>query len=347
MGLIEEAAKRLEQLRRAGAEIPEPRPFAPPAIPEPPPAIPELPPVTPVMTPAPTSVMPAPGEPIFPAPTAPSAAPAEAAPPVPAKPPRTRATASARPQIELNLDALTAAGFITPHSPRSQIADEYRIIKRPLLANAMGKSAAPVQNGNLIMVTSAVPNEGKTFSAINLAMSIAMELDNTVMLVDADVAHPSVLNVLNLPATRGLLDVLLDDTTDLSHVLLKTNVEKLTLLPAGTQHPRATELLASDAMAELLHEMASRYSDRIIIFDSPPLLVTTEAHVLASHVGQVVMVTRAASTLRSQVKQALAAIEACPVKLLLLNRARPDPMGTYGYGYGRYGYGYGQEEAGK
>jgi exopolysaccharide/PEP-CTERM locus tyrosine autokinase len=194
------------------------------------------------------------------------------------------------------------------------------------------------------MVTSAVPNEGKTFTAINLAMSIAMELDNTVMLVDADVAHPSVLNVLGLPPGKGLLDVLQKESMDLSDVMLKANVEKLTLLPAGTQHPRATELLASDAMADLLNEMATRYSDRIIIFDSPPLLVTTEAHVLASHMGQIVMVTRAEQTLQNQVRQALATIEDCPVKMMVLNRSRPDPLGTYGYGYGSYGYGYGQKQ---
>ena len=309
MSLIEEAAKRLEQLRQAGVDIP--------GEPEPPPA--------------PAGKIPA-------AVTAPQ-------PPLspPAATPSVSREARAKP-VTINLEALGAAGFLTPQAPRSLIAEEFRVIKRPLIANAMGKGAAPVANGNLIMVTSAVPNEGKTFTAINLAMSIAMELDNTVMLVDADVAHPSVLNVLGLPPGPGLLDVLQKDSLDLSDVLLKANVETLTLLPAGTQHPRATELLASDSMVALLQEMASRYSDRIIIFDSPPLLATTEAHVLPSHMGQIVMVTRAEQTLHAQVKQALATIEACPVKMMVLNRARPDPLGSYGYGYGGYGYGYGQKQ---
>ena len=294
MSLIEQAALRLDQLRRAGAEVPD-------------------------------GVEP--GLPGIPAAAAPAPKPAPAA--------ESRAK-----RIVIDLDALGAAGYITPQSPRSQIADEFRVIKRPLIANAMGKGAAPVANGNLILVTSAVPGEGKTFTAINLAMSIAMELDTTVMLVDADVAKPSVLQVLGLPSGPGLLEVLLNESLDLSEVLLRTNVEKLTLLPAGTQHARATEVLASDAMVKLLEDMAKRYDDRIIIFDSPPLLATTESRVLASHMGQIVIVTRAEHTLHGHIKQALAAIENCPVKLMVLNQACADPMGSYGYGYG-YGQGFG------
>jgi protein-tyrosine kinase len=225
-------------------------------------------------------------------------------------------------RVEIDLNALATSGLISPDAPRSQIADQYRVIKRPLIANAMGKGAAPVKRGNLIMVTSAVAGEGKSFSAINLAMSIAMEMDNTVMLVDADVPKPSVLKMLGLPPSRGLLDVLTDDAVDLSQVLMKTNVETLTILPSGTQHARATELLASGGMVDLLDEMANRYPDRIIIFDSPPLLMTTESRVLATHMGQVVVVVKAESTACSDVKHALAAIESCPVKLMLLNQAR-------------------------
>ena len=120
-----------------------------------------------------------------------------------------------------------------------------------------------------------------------------MELDNTVLLVDADVARPSLLNVLGLPPTKGLMDVLVNQATDLSEVLLRTSVQKLSILPAGTPHPKATELLASDAMTQLLEEMATRYADRILIFDSPPLLVTTESRVLATHMGQIVVVVEA------------------------------------------------------
>ena len=248
--------------------------------------------------------------------------------------------------VEINLEALAAAGIVSPQSPRSQIADQFRVIKRPLINNAMGKGASVITHGNLIMVTSALAGEGKTFTAVNLAMSIATELDYTVMMVDADVARPSVMKVLGLSESPGLLDLVLDDSSDMSTMLLKTNIDKLTILPAGTPHPRATELLASDAMIRLLDEIANRYPDRIIVFDSPPLLLTTEARVLASHMGQVVVVVQAGKTLQSEVRHALATIEACPVKLLLLNQVRALSQDGYGYGYG-YGYGQGAGTSGK
>ena len=241
-------------------------------------------------------------------------------------------------KVDLDLDALAAAGIVSPNAPRSQIADQYRVIKRPLISNAMGKGASVIENGNLIMVTSALAGEGKSFSAINLAMSIATELDNTVMLVDADVARPSVLRMLGLPASPGLLDLLVGDIDDLSSVLLKTNIDKLTLLPSGTPHMRATELLASDAMSQLIKNIANRYSDRIIIFDSPPLLLTTESRVLATHMGQIVMVVHAEKTLQVDIQHALSSIEACPVKMMVLNQAKNGFQG----GYGGYGYGYEQ-----
>ena len=241
-------------------------------------------------------------------------------------------------RVEINLEALAAAGIVSPNAPRSQIADQYRVIKRPLISNAMGKGSTVIENGNLIMVTSSLPGEGKSFTAINLAISIAAELDNTVMLVDADVARPSVLRVLGLPPGPGLLDLLVDDSAELSGMLLKTNINKLSILPSGTPHERATEMLASDAMTRLLLDMGKRYSDRIIIFDSPPLLLTTESRVLATHMGQIVMVVHAEKTLRSDVQDALATIEACPVKMMVLNQARTNVAGGYGYGYG-YGYG--------
>lgn len=243
-------------------------------------------------------------------------------------------------RVEIDLDALSAAGIVSPTAPRSQIADQFRVIKRPLIRNAMGKGASVIANGNLIMVTSALAGEGKSFTAINLALSIATELDNTVMLVDADVARPSVLRVLGLPPSPGLLDMVLDESLDMSSVLLKTNIDKLSILPSGLQHQRATELLASDAMIRMLGTMASRYPDRIVIFDSPPLLLTTEARVLATHMGQIVMVVRAETTLQTDVQHALSHIEACPVKLLVLNKARVASEGAYGYGYGYGGYGY-------
>lgn len=246
--------------------------------------------------------------------------------------------------IEIDLARLHSMGMVTPDHPRSSIAEEYRVVKRPLLKNASSLSESRVANGNLIMVTSALPGEGKSFTALNLAISMAMELDHTVLLVDADVSKPSVLRTLGLPPERGLMDVLVNRDLDLTEVLLRTNIEKFSILPAGNTSQRATELLASEGMNRLLDEMASRYADRIIVFDSPPLLVTTEARALATHMGQIVMVVEAERTTHTAVKQAIATIEACPVKMMLLNKSTMQGPGGY-YGYG-YGYGYGHEEAG-
>ncbi|MFM9437607.1 protein-tyrosine kinase [Janthinobacterium sp. CG_23.3] len=243
------------------------------------------------------------------------------------------------PRVDIDLAGLAAAGFIMPGQPSSLLAEELRVIKRPLLANARAGSA--VRHANLIMVTSALAGEGKSFTALNLALSIAMELERTVLLVDADVARPSLPSMLGVPAQSGLLDMLHNRSLPLGEVLLRTNVEKLNLLMAGTRAAQATEMLASEAMARLLDEMANRYADRIIVFDSPPLLMTTEAQVLATHMGQIVFVLQAEESLHSATRDALATIASCPVKLLVLNRARPLGRLAHGYQYGpAYGYGY-------
>jgi receptor protein-tyrosine kinase len=236
--------------------------------------------------------------------------------------------------VDLNLDKLRSLGFATPDVPTSQTADEFRVIKRPIIRNAVGKADERVRHGNLVMVTSALPGEGKTFTSINLAMSVAMEYDSRVLLVDGDVAHPSMPAILGTPHAPGLLDLLTRDDIDVADALVKTNVERLTLLPAGSRQRRSTELLASEQMASLLRELSSRYPDRIIIFDSPPLLATTEARVLATHMGQIVMVVAANATRQHAVQQALATIESCDIVLMLLNKASRTDVGTY---YGYYG----------
>jgi protein-tyrosine kinase len=236
--------------------------------------------------------------------------------------------------VELNFEKLRSLGFVTPDVPTSQTADEFRVIKRPIIRNAVGKGNEKVRHGNLLMVTSALPGEGKTFTSINLAMSVAMEYDSRVLLVDGDVAHPSMPAILGTPHAPGLLDLLTRDDIDVSDALVKTNVERLTLLPAGSRQRRSTELLASEQMASLLRELSSRYPDRIIIFDSPPLLATTEARVLASHMGQIIMVVAANGTSQQAVQQALATVENCDIVLMVLNKAAQTDVGTY---YGYYG----------
>lgn len=308
MSLIERAAERLEALRRAGVNVPTTdRTAVPP---------------TPVVAAEQARID--------------SRAPVTPVPSI-------TATTAASPtyttkKVELDFVRLAAKGFLTPDLPRSRVADEFRIVKRPILANATEGKPVPLHHANLVMVTSATPGEGKTFCAINLALSIASELNRTVLLVDADVARPSLPHLLGLPPGKGLLDVLEDPALPLSEVLIKTNVDKLTILPSGGPNTKSTELLASDAMIALLAEMSQRYADRVIVFDSPPLLATTEARVLANQMGQAVFVVRAESTLQADVKRALAMIEPCPVKLMLLNQTRTSSRAGYGYGYG-YGYG--------
>lgn len=243
--------------------------------------------------------------------------------------------------IALNLEAMHAAGLVTLNSERSVIAEEFRLIKRPLLVKAFAEGEKKIPHGNLIMVTSARPGDGKTFCSVNLAMSIALERDLTVMLIDADVIKPGVASTLGIEAERGLIDVIADDRLDLSEVLLRTNVERLTVLPAGRSDPLATELIASDRMIELVDEIATRYPDRVVIFDSPPVLMNTIPAVLAPHVGQILFVVQADSSTQAAVDAGLGMISACNNISLLLNKARDlggsDRFGKYGtyYGYER------------
>lgn len=241
---------------------------------------------------------------------------------------------SLQPQINIDLDRLHRLGIVTPQHGKTQIAEQFRIIKRPLLTNAFSKNSG-IKNGNLIMITSSLAGEGKSFCSTNLAMSIAMEMDNRVLLVDADVARPSIPRMLDFnPDRKGLLDIILNPSLNVSDILTKTSVDKLTLIAAGTRHPHATELLASQSMADILMELAQRYSDRIVIFDSPPLLLTSEARVLASQMGQIVLVVEAERTTQQTVKEALRQIESCDVINLIYNKARTSAAsGYYGYYY--------------
>ncbi len=240
-------------------------------------------------------------------------------------------------RVEIDFDRLAAMGMLTPHTRKSRIAEEFRIIKRPLLQKAFAKGAAANHNGHLIMVTSSRPDEGKTFMAINLAMSIASERDLTVLLVDADFSSPGVLPTLALEAERGLINVLADDDVGLADVLIRTNLPNLSILPPGPPNPLSTELLASDRMGRLVEDIAARYPDRVIIFDAPPVLASSEPGVLAMHVGQVLFVVESERTSEATVREALGMISSCKNIGLVLNRTRSrlgsEQFGSY-YGYG-------------
>ena len=243
-------------------------------------------------------------------------------------------------QVTLDLSRLREAGLVDPRSSKSnRTTEQFRRIKRPLLLHVRGEGATVVDNANMIMVTSALPGEGKTFTSINLAMSIAMEMDKTVLLIDADVAKPDVTSRLGVDAEKGLIDVLLDDGLTLPDVLLRTDIPKLTLLPSGSRHVHSTELLASERMRQLTLELSSRYPDRIIIIDSPPLLLTSEARVLAGLVGQVVLVAEESRTPQHAVKEAIDMLDENEIVGIVLNKGshRKDGDGYGGYGYYPYG----------
>jgi receptor protein-tyrosine kinase len=267
------------------------------------------------------------------APHAPHDAPAVQPRLVPAEPGKRPPEARPAPARTLDLARLQASGFITPALQHSKLMQEFRLIKRPLIQHALGRSATQTPNRNLIMVTSALPNEGKTFVAVNLAMSLAMEVDCRVLLVDADVLAPSVPAVLRIEPAKGLMDVL---TGAGAPTLLSTNVERLSLLLAGTPHANAAEFLASDSMTRLLAELSSRYPDRIVVFDSPPLLATTESRALATHMGQVIVTVEAQRTTQGALESALSTVESCPVVYTLLNKTPESKAGSY---HGAYAYG--------
>lgn len=242
----------------------------------------------------------------------------------------------------VDMARLKQMGILTPDAGRNKIAEEYRLIKRPLLANAFGHGETPpLPHGNMIMVTSSLPGEGKSFTAINLAISMATEMENTVLLVDADVTKTAIMRYLGLQGDRGLIDVLLDPSIALSDVLIRTDIAKLTVLPSGRGIAHSTELLASSAMRAFVDDISSRYPDRIVIFDTPPLLATSEASVLASYMGQVVFVVEAERTPQEAVREALGHIAEHPSVGVVLNKSPARAMGGdyygYGYGYGSYG----------
>ena len=237
----------------------------------------------------------------------------------------------------LDVEHMKRQGLLTPEDTRSSLAEEFRMVKRPIINNAFGTRSDFVRSGNLVMITSALPREGKSFCTINLALSIADEVDRTVLLIDADVARPAIPNYLGIRSEIGLLDVLGDESVDLADAIVRTSIPNLSIVTAGTNNRHSTELLASESMTQLTVEMAERYPDRIVLFDSPPLLATSEASVLAAHMGQVVLVVESERVPEEAVRSALEQLKRCDVVMTLLNKARHVPGIDYGYGYG-YGY---------
>ncbi len=237
---------------------------------------------------------------------------------------------------DIDLTHLVAKGYLRPGEGKSQLAQEMRRIKRPLLLNIQKSRAKDDAEtpANLIMITSALQGEGKTFIAINLAMSLAAELDRRVLLVDADVSKGDITGQLEIQTHRGLSDLLHETNYIDEDAVLTSNVERLSILPAGGNTDHIDELYASDLMETIARRLASADPDRIVVFDAPPILATTEAVVLARYMGQVVVVVEANKTPQDAVGQAVQQLEGCANVSMLLNKTSHRESGGYGYGYG-------------
>ena len=253
----------------------------------------------------------------------PTAAPPTAAAPATAPAARRAAPVTGR-TVAVDRARLRAGHFIVPEDPVSRLAEEFRIAKRALLTNMNGAPGQPgVARGERILICSAHPDEGKSWVSVNLALSMAAEKDNRVLLVDADFAKPSLPQLLGLAAEEavlpGLLDTLADPSIDVERLILRTDIPGLSILPAGTPSRSDTELIASRATEAVLARLTESDPARVILFDSPPILAASPASVLAMHVGQALMVVRAEKTGATALDDALSLIEGCEHVQLLLN----------------------------
>jgi len=282
--------------------------------------------------------------PASPVETAPAVPPVTETPSAPVTPATssTSKTVPSTPEVKtltLDLESLDERGFVSVSNARKLINEEYREIKRKLLKNAFGALSKTLNNSNIIMVSSARPSEGKTFTAINLALSIASEQDKTVLLVDADVLKPNVTRTLRVDHQDGLMEYLLDEDKDIADVLYRTNVDKLRIIPAGQTHHLSTELLASERMAYTIDEFSNRYPDRIVIIDTPPLVGINESAVLASFAGQAVIVTEEGRTKLNDINSIVDRLNPDMAVGFVVNKAVNESAENGNY----YGYYYGSE----
>ncbi|HEV2268368.1 MAG TPA: P-loop NTPase [Steroidobacteraceae bacterium] len=253
--------------------------------------------------------------------------------------------ASSLPPVALDRGTLRSFGLMPPEEEFDLLTRQYRKIKHPLVAKAMGRGVPREPKGYLIMIASAMSGEGKSFTAVNLALSLALEKDVHVLLVDGDVAKPQLTRVLGLDGVPGLLDSLRDPARDVESLIRTTNVPTLSFLPAGAGGDDATELLSSPRMERTAALLGQHDSRRVVVFDSPPLLQTTESPALARIAGQVVVVVRADSTPQPLLLDALNTLQGHPGVSLVLNQSMQSGAKPYYY-YGYDSKGSGEAPAG-
>lgn len=238
-------------------------------------------------------------------------------------------------ELYIDLERLAAAGFLTPDCGITSQSEEYQQVKRRLLGNTVVASDEFNGRPNLVMVTSSVPSEGKTFTSINLAMSIAAEIDRTVLAIDTDIAKKDLTRAFGALSRPGIFDLLSDDSLDVSDVMLSTNIPNLVVIPAGLDDSVSTERLASVRMQGISAEISSRYSDRIVIYDTPPILASSASLALAPQVGQLILVVEAGKTKQETFNEALQTLGDIPITGLLLNKSKQISRNSYDY-YGYY-----------
>jgi Mrp family chromosome partitioning ATPase len=229
-------------------------------------------------------------------------------------------------------------GFIVPEGSVTALLEEFRIVKRKLLLHAKDLArAGQGARAQRVLVCSPHPGEGKTYCAINLALSIAAEKETEVLLVDADFAKPSILSALGLPGGPGMMDALTDPTADVADFVLGTDIPGLWVLPAGDGSTSDSEYLSSSRTPEVLDRLTQGAPNRFVIFDSPPVLAASPAAELAKHVGQAMMIVRADKTGQGALADAVSLLSGCTNIELLLNAVNFSPSGRrfgsyYGYG---------------
>jgi len=246
--------------------------------------------------------------------------------------------ASDEDQFELEIDQtlLQRNGLMPPPAMNYLISREYQRIKRPLL-DLIARYGDSSQRSNCLMITSAKPHEGKSFTIFNLALSLALEIDHKVLLVDADLRRPRLTRSLGLSARAGLADILTNDDMTLEQAVVRTDQPGLSILPAGQHCEQSFERLSSRRMRSLVEYLASD-PHRIVLFDSAPLLYAAESQALAMHMGQVVFVIKASSTERRAVNAALSLLDPSKVAIsLVLNQTRKGLGDDYESYYGIYG----------
>jgi receptor protein-tyrosine kinase len=226
--------------------------------------------------------------------------------------------------------ALERAGMVDWSRTRSRVSEEFRLVQRQILRNAFAPPGAEPGFTNLIMVTSARPGEGKSFTAINLAGSIARQGNNHVLLVDADSKRDSICYPMGLADAPGLLDLAANPKLDPGPLIVRTPIEQLSILPIGRERERSPVLFSSHEMIRLIQNLGRRYADRLLVLDAPPCLSTSDPAVLAPVVGQVLFVVEAERTQRDEIEASLDLLQACPTIALVLNKQQISSRYTFG-----------------